>query len=123
MCCVITIPGTPCGSRGRILAMASVPPVEAPMAITVDGVHWLAARRGGGVAGAACLTSAAGRMWGGAAARILEASSSRNSPTEYGPPGLANTSTAPRLEACMAVWQDACARGLITLTGLGDRKG
>src|ERR1017187_9764874 len=117
MCCVITIPGTPCGSRGRILAMASVPPVEAPMAITVDGVHWLAAckrdqgagvagppwrrrsagagagglaaSRGGGVGGAACLTSAAGRLWRAAAAGFLEASASRNSPTEYGPLGLA----------------------------------
>src|ERR1035441_3482809 len=100
MCCVITIPGTPCGSRGRMAAMASVPPVEAPMAITVDGVHRLAARRGGGVAGAVLAAGADWATWrtrDDAAARILEANSSRNSPTEYGPPGLANTSPAPKI--------------------------
>ena len=43
----------------------------------------------------------------------------RSSPTEYGPPGLASTSTAPNSSACTAARQDGCARELMTITGSG----
>ena len=37
MCCVMTVPGIDAGRRASTDAMASVPPVEAPIAITVSG--------------------------------------------------------------------------------------
>ena len=47
MCCAITIPGQDWGSRVSTLAMASVPPVEAPIASTVPAGSAGAARRAG----------------------------------------------------------------------------
>lgn len=96
-----------------------MPPVEAPIANTVEGLPvWGATtsgrtvRAGGGLAGLlnerAC-----------AAARTLWGRSCFNSPTEYGPPGLASTSTAPHCNASSATLLDAWPRELITTTGMG----
>ena len=47
MCCATTSPGHPAGTRDRTLAMASVPPVDAPIASTVPGAHAEAAQARG----------------------------------------------------------------------------
>ncbi len=57
-----------------------------------------------------------------AAARIFCGRSCFSSPTEYGPPGFASTSTAPHCSASIAVWLEDCASELITTTGSGWKR-
>src|ERR1022692_4555808 len=81
MCWAITIPGVDAGSLVSTAAMASVPPVEAPIAMTVPAGNggWFAVAQGvpeTGTAGGDL------RRWEAAAARILSAKVFRSSPTE-----------------------------------------
>src|SRR5437588_1297629 len=101
--------------------MASVPPVDAPIAITMAGSNpstgatavFLALFSGAGPG----LSGRAARLRGreAAAARIFVARASRSSPTEYGPPGLARTSTAPASRASIDALHDECASELMTI--------
>jgi hypothetical protein len=54
-----------------------------------------------------------------AADRIFAASELRSSPTEYGPPGLASTSTAPNSSASTAARHEGCASELMITAGMG----
>jgi hypothetical protein len=84
MCWAITIPGVDAGNLVSTEAMASVPPVEAPMAITMSpGSGGRTAAVAGGALGSAGRAGGSDRRTrDDAAARILDASEWRNSPTE-----------------------------------------
>ena len=106
----------------RTDAMASVPPVDAPIAIT-----WRSRAAGAAGIGGPVIAGSAGAATGirrraEAAARILAARVRRSSPTEYGPPGFARTSTAPSSRASNAARQEGCANELITTVGSGWKR-
>src|SRR5579862_5422795 len=88
ICWVIRIGGTSAGNCASNLAIASVPPVDAPIAIRRFGFAGLS--KAGAGSGATLLCSFAR-----AAPRMLAETVARKSPTEYGPLGFASTSTAP----------------------------
>jgi len=119
MCCVITIPGQFSGRAVRTFWIASVPPVDAPTAITAEaGNGCPAGMRGGGAAGAAA-TADGVLSRATLAARIFDARLRRRSPTDWGPPGLAKTSIAPASSASRAARLEAVSSELITITGIG----
>ena len=89
MCCTITIPGVDSGSRLSSAAIASVPPVEAPIAIT-DASCAPAAGLAGPLSGLRPFWICAA-----AAERSLFGSICRSWASASGPAGLARTSTAP----------------------------
>jgi hypothetical protein len=117
MCCAMSVAGVDAGRRLSTAAMASVPPVEAPMATIVSGGS--AEGAGGGEAGRGAGSGPWRRTRAAAAARTFCARPCRNSPTEYGPPGLASTSTAPVSSAWTAIRQEVWASELMTTTGSG----
>src|SRR3569833_2194761 len=106
------------GKSPRTLCTASVPPVDAPIAMTAAGGKDAAALGAEGGFETSGFT-ALGRNREILAARILEATLRRSSPTDCGPPGFASTSIAPASNACRAVLLDASPRELITMTGIG----
>src|SRR5579863_3573028 len=82
ICWVIRIGGTAAGNCASMLAMASVPPVDAPIAIRRFELEAFSSRGATVRAGA---RRAGLKIFALAAARMLAETVARSSPTEYGP--------------------------------------
>src|SRR5580658_1345831 len=129
MCWVMTIPGT---SDGRLMStclMASVPPVDAPMAMMRSVVaKCVGALRFGSTASASWRstttidgTSSSGRTWACAAIFTLEMISREDSlmPWMTSTVGLATKSTAPKESASSATAAPCCVSEEHITTGMG----
>src|ERR1700733_508493 len=129
MCWVMTIPGMSDGRPMSTCLMASVPPVDAPMAMMRSVVaKCVGALRFGSTASASWLsttasdgTSSNGRTWACAAIFTLEMISREDSlmPWMTSTVGLATKSTAPKLSASSATVAPFCVREEHITTGMG----
>ena len=111
MCWAITIPGQSSGIWRRIVSIASVPPVEEPMAMTW-GVRNLMAETASDAAGDEPDVGGKQMQPGPSPAGARE---SREKPVLS--TGLPITSTAPARKASTAVWQPAPVTALMTTAG------
>src|SRR6202162_1249011 len=132
MCCTMTIPGASAGRWARTSLMASVPPVDAPMAMIRSVVaKCVGALRFGNTTPASwrAATGSAGgpttgRIWACAAFFTLEMISPAASliPCATSTTGLATKSTAPKLSASSATAAPCCVSDEHMTTGMGRNR-
>ncbi len=120
MCCTTTMPGASAGRAVSTSRSASVPPVEAPRAITL----WVASKRSGPAGGRARTAAGAGfgartRAWAAASTLATSSSASSMVPSRTSIRGLVTKSTAPSSRARSVVSAPRSVSDETMSTGMG----